>query len=73
MNEFRDIKFTFKSDPVLKPIEMLWNEVKRAVYARHSENMSELKHFCQEEWPKIPLRQWKCLIEVIDAKGVSPS
>ncbi|KAF7644156.1 hypothetical protein LDENG_00226760 [Lucifuga dentata] len=58
---------------------MLWNDLKRAIHTRHPKNMAELKQFCKEEWSKIPPQHcaglissyWKCLVEVIAAKGGS--
>ena len=67
--------------PDLNPIEMLWDDLKRAVHTRHPKNIAELKQFCKEEWSKIPndrcaglLRKYrKRLVEVIAAKGGSTS
>jgi len=40
--------------PDLYPIQMLWQNLKRAVHAGKSTNISDLKQFCVEEWAKIP-------------------
>ena len=40
--------------PDLNLIEMLWHDLKRAVYTRHPKNIAELKQFCIEGWSKIP-------------------
>ncbi len=63
--------------PDLNPIEMLWQDLKRAVHARKPTNVTELKQFCMEEWAKIPPRRCerlinnyrKRLVAVIAAKG----
>ncbi|KAF7654957.1 hypothetical protein LDENG_00062870 [Lucifuga dentata] len=65
--------------PDLNPIQMLWNELKRAIYTRHPKNMAELKQFYKEVWSKIPPEPCaglissyrKRLVEVIAAKGGS--
>jgi hypothetical protein len=67
--------------PELNPIEMLWQDLKRAVHTRHPNNIAELKQFSEEEWSKIPphccaglIRNYrKCLVEVIAAKVGSTS
>ena len=67
--------------PDLNPIEVLWHDIKRAVYTRHPKNIAELKQFCEEEWSKIPpdhcaglIRNYrKRLVEIIAAKGGSTS
>ncbi|CDQ59174.1 unnamed protein product [Oncorhynchus mykiss] len=45
--------------PDLKPIEILWAELKKRVRAR-STNLTQLHLLCQEEWAKIhPTYCWK--------------
>uniref|UniRef100_A0A803J9K4 Transposase Tc1-like domain-containing protein n=1 Tax=Xenopus tropicalis TaxID=8364 RepID=A0A803J9K4_XENTR len=39
--------------PDLNPIEMLWHDLKKAIYTRHPKNIAELKQFCKEEWSRI--------------------
>lgn len=34
--------------PDLNPIEMLWNDLKRAIHMRRPKNMTELKQFCRK-------------------------
>ena len=60
----------------LNPIEMLWYDLKKAVWAQKLSNMAQLKQFCSEKWVKIPpqwyerliANYWKCLITVLAAK-----
>ena len=40
--------------PDLNIIENLWDDLKRAVHARHPSNLTELEMYCKEEWSKIP-------------------
>jgi len=40
--------------PDLKPIEMLWLDLKWAVHARCPSDRSQLAEFFKEEWEKIP-------------------
>ena len=39
----------------LSPIENLWNDLKRRVYAHHPQTMEELKHFIVVEWQATQL------------------
>jgi hypothetical protein len=39
----------------LNPIENLWNDLKRRVYARHPQTMEELELFIREEWAATSL------------------
>ncbi|CDQ82216.1 unnamed protein product [Oncorhynchus mykiss] len=39
--------------PDLNPIEHLWAELKKHVRARRPTNLTQLHHFCQEEWDKF--------------------
>uniref|UniRef100_A0A3Q2CFB6 Tc1-like transposase DDE domain-containing protein n=1 Tax=Cyprinodon variegatus TaxID=28743 RepID=A0A3Q2CFB6_CYPVA len=63
--------------PDLNPIEMLWQDLKRAVHARCPSNISQLAEFCKEEWTKIPKSRCETLVcgyrrrlvEVMAAKG----
>lgn len=65
--------------PDLNPIENLWLDLKRAVHAQSSCNLTELEQFCKEEWSKIAVSRCASLIEtyphrlsaVIAAKGAS--
>ena len=41
--------------PDLNPIEKLWNDLKRRVYAHHLETMEELEHCIAEEWAATDL------------------
>lgn len=38
----------------INPTEMLWKDLRQAVPANKSANMSEFKLFCEKEWAKIP-------------------
>ena len=51
-NKIRLLEWPSQS-PDLKPVEMLWIDLKRAIHMRRPKNMTELKQFCQEEWAKI--------------------
>jgi hypothetical protein len=61
----------------LTQFELLWHDLKRAVYTRHPKDIAELKQFCEEEWSKIPpehcagliCNYGKHLVEVIAARG----
>ncbi|XP_062849643.1 zinc finger protein 638 [Trichomycterus rosablanca] len=48
--------------PDLNPIEMLWQDLKRAVHARCPSNLSQLAEFCMEEWAKIPKIRCETLV-----------
>jgi hypothetical protein len=39
----------------LNPIELLWNDLKRRVYAHHPKTMEELEHFIAVEWQATDL------------------
>ena len=39
----------------LNPIELLWNDLKRRVYAHHPQTMEELEHFIVVEWQATDL------------------
>jgi transposase len=39
----------------LNPIELLWNDLKRRVYAHHPKTMEELEHFMAVEWQATDL------------------
>jgi transposase len=41
--------------PDLNPIENLWNDLKRRVYARHPQTMEELEQSIREEWDATDL------------------
>lgn len=41
--------------PDLNPIENLWNDLKRRVYAHHSKTMEELEHWIGIEWQATDL------------------
>jgi len=77
---YRVLKWPSQS-PDLNPIEMLWQDLKRAVHARGPSNLTQLKQFCKEEWSKIPQSRCKRLIDgykkrlhqVIAAKGGATS
>ena len=49
--------------PNLNPIENVWMVFKKKVKARNPRNISELKKYCLEEWPKLDLDYCKNLIE----------
>jgi hypothetical protein len=67
--------------PDLNPIEHLWDELKRRVYARnvHPSNRQELINALKEEWSSIEPGTWRKLIlsmprrikGVLDANGGS--
>ncbi|MGH0164498.1 UNVERIFIED_CONTAM: hypothetical protein FKN15_006400, partial [Acipenser sinensis] len=44
--------------PDLNPIEMLWQDLKRAVHAQKPTNVTELKQLCMEELATIPPRRY---------------
>lgn len=48
--------------PDLNPIEMLWNDLRKAIHQRHPRNMTDLKQFCQQEWAKISTEHFADLI-----------
>uniref|UniRef100_A0AAY5JZL0 Tc1-like transposase DDE domain-containing protein n=1 Tax=Esox lucius TaxID=8010 RepID=A0AAY5JZL0_ESOLU len=39
--------------PDLNPIDHLWGDLKRAVHRRCLCNLTDLEHFCKEEWANI--------------------
>jgi tRNA A37 threonylcarbamoyladenosine biosynthesis protein TsaE len=39
--------------PDLNPIEHLWAELEKHVWARRPTNLTQLHQLCQEEWAKI--------------------
>ena len=39
--------------PDLNPIENVWAELKKRVWARRPTNLTQLHQLCQEEWAKI--------------------
>lgn len=43
--------------PDLNIIESLWTDLKGAVHARQSKNVTELEAFCKEEWSKSPQKE----------------
>lgn len=60
---------------------MLWHDLKKIIHAEKTSSAAELKHFCKEDWVKIP-SQWceraaasyyKCLITAVAAKGDTSS
>ena len=63
----------------LNPIEMLWKDLNKIVYARFPNNVTQLNEYALNEWPKIKGGQCKRLMEgyperlreVIEAKGGS--
>ena len=67
--------------PVLNPIEMLWHDLKQALYTKINYNVADLKLFCKEKWAKIPPQRCerliasyrKRLIAVVAAKGGTTS
>ena len=40
--------------PNLNPIEHAWDQLERAVYARHPRNLQDLRHRLMEEWDALP-------------------
>lgn len=77
-NKYNVLEWPSQS-PDLNIIENLWDDLKRAVHARHPSNLTELEMFCKEEWSKIPSSRIQTLIRgyrkrleaVIFAKGGS--
>ena len=39
--------------PDLNPVENVWAELKKSVWARRPTNLTQLHQLCQEEWAKI--------------------
>lgn len=62
---------------ILNYIKMLWLDLKQAVHARCSSNLSQLAEEYNEEWAKIPKGKFerlvsgyrRRLVEVMAAKG----
>ncbi|KAK3509719.1 hypothetical protein QTP70_008457 [Hemibagrus guttatus] len=52
-NKMKTLEWPGQS-PDLKPIEMLWHDLKKVVHARKPSNVAELQQFCKDEWAKIP-------------------
>ena len=50
--KMKDLELRIES-PDLNPIEMLWHDLKQAVYTKKPYNVAELKQFCKEEWAKL--------------------
>ena len=48
-NKFKVLEWLSQS-PVLKPIENLWAELRKCVWARKPTNLTQLHQLCQEEW-----------------------
>ena len=48
--------------PDLNPIEMLWQDLKQEVHARHPSNLTQLAEFCKGELEKIPQNRCQKLI-----------
>lgn len=48
--------------PILNLIEMMWQDLNRAVHAWRATNLSKLKQFCKEEWAQVPSQWWAGLI-----------
>ncbi|KAK3507977.1 hypothetical protein QTP70_007945 [Hemibagrus guttatus] len=75
-NKMKTLEWPSQS-PDLKPIEMLWHDLKKVVHARKPSNVAELQQFCKDEWAKIPPQRCnrliasygKRLIAVVAAKG----
>uniref|UniRef100_A0AAY5JVT3 Tc1-like transposase DDE domain-containing protein n=1 Tax=Esox lucius TaxID=8010 RepID=A0AAY5JVT3_ESOLU len=65
--------------PDLNPIEHLWGDLKRALHRRCPRNLTDLEHFCKEEWENIAMPRYAMLIDsypkrlsaVIKSKGAS--
>ncbi len=49
--------------PDLNLIENLWAELKKRVRARRPTKLTQLHHFCLEEWAKIPATYCEKLVE----------
>ena len=49
--------------PDFNPLENLWLDLKRAVYARSPCNLTEPEQFCREDWGKIAVSVCARLIE----------
>lgn len=79
-NKYRLLPWPSQS-PDLNPIEMLWQDLKKAVHLRKPSNIQQLKQFCKEEWSKISSERCQKLVHsyqkrlqaVIEAKGGSTS
>lgn len=41
----------------------LWKDVKNAVWRSHPSNLSQLDHFAQAEWAKLPVGRCRSPIE----------
>ena len=48
--------------PDLNPIEHAWDQLGRAVYARHPRNLQDLRHCLMEEWDALPQYRIRRLI-----------
>lgn len=78
-NDFKE-NLQHHHSPNLDPVEMLCNDLKKAVHSRHLKNMAELMQSCKEEkvqnWSFTLCRSHPQLVQqhffkVIDAKGDS--
>uniref|UniRef100_A0AAY5KBC1 Tc1-like transposase DDE domain-containing protein n=1 Tax=Esox lucius TaxID=8010 RepID=A0AAY5KBC1_ESOLU len=65
--------------PDLNPIEHLWGDLKRAVHRCLPRNLTDLEHFCKDEWASIAMLRCAMLINfypkrvsaVVKSKGAS--
>ena len=62
-NKVKELDLPSQS-PDLNPIEHLWAELKKRVWARRPTNLTQLHQLCQEEWAKIHPTYCGKLVEV---------
>ena len=52
-NRVKVLEWRPSQSPDINPIENLWTELKKCVWARRPTNLTQLHQLCQEEWAKF--------------------